>query len=205
MFLIVGLGNIGAAYKKTRHNFGFMAVDKIIEQYQFDPLFSSSNNSSKMIGNRFKSDIYIGNIANIKIMTIKPQTYMNLSGEAVAMVMNFYKINIENIIIIHDDIDIPLGKVKTKIGGGNAGHNGLRSIDDIISKNYARIRLGIGRPNNVERPNLSVADYVLGDFYNQEMVIVNNVLDHIIRNAEIAFNNHNNYKSDLELLKNFNL
>ena len=203
MFLIAGLGNIGSIYQKTRHNFGFLAVDKIIENYQFDCLFSSSDNKNKIVSNKFKSDIFIGNIADSRIMIIKPQTYMNLSGESIIAVMNFYKINIENILIIHDEIDINFGKIKTKIGGGNAGHNGLRSIDNLIGKNYARIRLGVGRPDNINMPNLSIADYVLSNFYDNEKIILDKMINHLVEKADKAFNNAD--KIDINLLKNFDL
>ena len=161
MKLIIALGNIGKDYEDTRHNFGFMLLDQISIKYSF------SN-----VGIKHNSEIFTGKIDDIKIIAIKPQTFMNLSGRAVISVMNFYKINIEDIIILHDDIDLDLGVVKFKKGGGNAGHNGLKSIDSVIGKNYKRLRLGVGRPEN---PRYEISDYVLGRFSKKEIDIVNQV------------------------------
>jgi len=161
MHLIVGLGNITKEYQFTRHNFGFLFLDQIINDYDF-----------KASAKKFKSEIFSGAINNEKIIAIKPQTYMNLSGEAVLQVATFYKVEPSNILVIHDDIDLELGRVKFKIGGGNAGHNGLKSIDAAIGKNYKRLRLGVGRPKNL---NHEVSDYVLGKFSKEEMVVVDKV------------------------------
>ena len=150
MHLLVGLGNIGREYELTRHNYGFMLLDQIIADYGF------VKQSSK-----FKSEIFSGLIDGMKVIAIKPQTFMNLSGGAVAQVANFYKIEPEQVVAMHDDLDVEFGKVKAKIGGGHAGHNGLKSIDGSIGKNYVRLRLGIGRPENKEYDS---SDYVLGKF-----------------------------------------
>ncbi len=158
MFLLVGLGNIGSEYELTRHNFGFLLLDKIVDDYGFTA-------QSK----KFKSEVFSGTIANQKVLAIKPQTYMNRSGTAVIEAINFYKIDLKNVIVFHDDLDLPLGKIKVKIGGGHAGHNGLRSIDECCGKDYWRLRLGIGRPQNQE---YETADYVLGRFGAEEMKLV---------------------------------
>lgn len=155
MHLIVGLGNIGREYELTRHNFGFLLLDQIIDNY------SLSAQSKK-----FKSEVFAGEIAQKKVIAIKPQTYMNLSGEAVLQAASFFKVELKNILVLHDDLDLALGKVKVKIGGGSAGHNGLKSIDDALGKNYIRLRLGIGRPENKE---FATSDYVLGKFNSDEM------------------------------------
>lgn len=161
MKLLVALGNIGKEYKETRHNFGFLLLDKIASNHQFS-----------LSGVKYKSEILTGNIGNEKIIAIKPQTFMNLSGEAVISIMSFYKIAIEDILVFHDDLDLAIGKVKVKIGGGNAGHNGLKSIDANIGSNYMRLRLGIGRPQNAE---FEVSNFVLGKFSKDEKIIVEEV------------------------------
>ncbi len=161
MHLIVGLGNIGTEYERTRHNFGFLLFDQIIEDYGFS--FQSKN---------FKSEIFAGEIAGEKVIAIKPQTFMNRSGIAVSQVASFYKIETKNIIVLHDDLDLELARIKVKIGGGNGGHNGLKSIDEMAGKNYMRLRLGIGRPQHL---GFETSDYVLGKFTNEEMIAVEKV------------------------------
>jgi PTH1 family peptidyl-tRNA hydrolase len=158
MYLLVGLGNIGPEYANTRHNFGFLLLDKIIADYSF------SEQSKK-----FKSEVFSGEINGEKIIAIKPQTFMNLSGSSVTAAAQFYKIAPKNILVLHDDLDLELGKIKIKTGGGHAGHNGLRSIDENIGKEYMRLRLGIGRPVSRE---FETADYVLGKFMKEEKAIV---------------------------------
>ncbi len=165
MHLVIGLGNIGREYEKTRHNFGFLLLEQIIEDYDFS--LQSKN---------FKSEIYCGDISGAKIIAIKPQTFMNRSGIAVSQVASFYKIETKNIIVLHDDLDLELGRVKVKLGGGNGGHNGLRSIDEMVGKNYLRVRLGIGRPQNTE---FATSDFVLGKFSLEEMQTVGKVNEKI--------------------------
>lgn len=155
MHLIIGLGNVGAKYEKTRHNFGFLLLDKIIATHGFEAK-----------GEKFNSDIFVGEIAGIKTFAIKPKTFMNLSGNAAIDVMQFYKIPLQNILVLHDDVDLAFGKIKFKIGGGSGGHNGLKSLDERIGQDYMRLRLGIGRPENKE---YETADYVLGKFSEDEM------------------------------------
>ena len=153
MHLLVGLGNPGSKYKKNRHNVGYMAIDMIAKEY----------NLKKKSKNRF-GDIFEGRLLNKKILAFKSKDFINLSGISIKNFINFYKINIKNLIVIHDDIDLPLGKIKIKIGGGNAGHNGLKSIDELIGKNYKRIRIGIDRP----KTNKSINKFVLEDFEKNE-------------------------------------
>lgn len=160
--LLVGLGNIGSEYEMTRHNFGFLALDKIIEDYNFNKI------SSK----KFHSEVFSGEIVGRKIIAIKPQTFMNRSGIAVVETANFYKIPLENILVLHDEIDLSLGKIRIKVAGGNGGHNGVKSIDASIGKGYARLRLGIGRPENKEYPT---ADYVLGRFNSEQRQVVEDI------------------------------
>ncbi|MBP7710674.1 MAG: aminoacyl-tRNA hydrolase [Rickettsiales bacterium] len=158
MHLLVGLGNIGREYELTRHNFGFILLDQIVEDWGLVP-------QSK----KFKSEVFTGEIDGQKIVAIKPQTYMNLSGEAVLAAASFYKIAPKNILVFHDDLDLDLARIKVKTGGGNAGHNGLKSIDAAIGKDYMRLRLGIGRPENSE---FETADYVLSKFTRDEIDLV---------------------------------
>jgi peptidyl-tRNA hydrolase, PTH1 family len=172
MFLIASLGNVGSKYQFTKHNFGFLLADKIIADYSFIEQKT-----------KFSAPVFTGQIADNKILLLKPQQYMNNSGIAVQQISSFYKIPTQNIIALHDDLDVPLGRVKAKIGGGNAGHNGLKDIDAKIGKNYSRIRLGIGRPENI---NYEISDYVLSKFSANEMKIVNNVNEKISDNFDLV-------------------
>jgi PTH1 family peptidyl-tRNA hydrolase len=151
MKLIVGLGNIGKEYKKTRHNIGFILIDEILSELNY-----SKTDKLLFKGEVFKS----GNF-----LFLKPSTYMNLSGESVEAVKNFYKIDNDDIIVIHDDLDLKLGALRFKRGGGNGGHNGLKSIDSHIGTDYHRVRIGIGRPDDKGK----VVDYVLGDFTEDDL------------------------------------
>lgn len=135
MFLIVGLGNPGAEYAGTRHNVGFMAADALAEHYKFGAFRA-----------KFDGLIAEGLIGGEKAYLLKPQTYMNLSGNSVVKAAGFYKILPQNIVVIHDDMDLPIGKVKAKLGGGSGGHNGIKSIDAAVTPNYNRIRIGVGHP-----------------------------------------------------------
>jgi PTH1 family peptidyl-tRNA hydrolase len=161
MFLIVGLGNPGLKYQHTKHNFGFMLCDQIVSDYNLRPTLFKKNNL-----------VFSGEIKGRKIIVVKPQEYMNNSGASLQSIISFFKIPIENIIVLHDDLDLDLGRVKAKIGGGNAGHNGLRSIDSNIGKNYKRLRLGIGRPENI---NYEISNYVLSKFTKDELSVVSGV------------------------------
>ena len=151
MFLVAGLGNHEKEYTATRHNAGFMLIDKLAEYFDF-PDFSKK-----------KSYTYSkGKIGVNDVILLKPATYMNNSGIALHSAASFWKIPISNIIILHDEIDIPLTQVKIKTGGGNAGHNGLKSLDSYITRDYTRVRIGIGRGRE------EVSDYVLSNFSKAE-------------------------------------
>jgi PTH1 family peptidyl-tRNA hydrolase len=156
MFLIVGLGNPGADYEKTRHNAGFMAVDEIALRYGFSPFRE-----------KFDGLLGEGKITGEKVMLLKPQTFVNLSGNSVVKAANFYKILPENIIVIHDDIDLQINQVKAKLGGGTGGHNGLKSIDSHISPQYNRVRIGVG-PAAGE----NAVEHVLSRFAKSEEAMV---------------------------------
>lgn len=154
MFLVVGLGNPGKEYSNTRHNIGFMAADEIFSRYNFTPF-----------KNKFEGLIAEGNIEGEKVLLLKPQTFMNLSGNSVAKVASFYKIEPQNIIVIHDDKDLALGKIKAKIGGSAGGHNGLKSIDSHIGTEYNRIRIGAGSP---QEHHTDTINFVLSNFSKTE-------------------------------------
>jgi len=152
MKLIVGLGNIGDKYRLNRHNVGFLAIDYLVDEF-----------------NAFKVNFFEGDLFKAKdFLFLKPTTFMNNSGENVVLVKNFYKIDNENIIVIHDDIDLKLGALKFKRGGSSGGHNGLKSIDKYIGNNYYRARIGIGRPERKKE----VINYVLSDFSKDELECV---------------------------------
>ncbi len=162
MLLFVGLGNPGNKYNNNRHNIGFMAVDEICHRHNFSP--------PKL---KFHGLISEGRLGTKKILALKPQTFMNLSGQSVAEAAQFYKINIEDIFVFHDDLDIPAAKIKFKTGGGHAGHNGLRNIDQHMGKDYHRIRMGISHPGNKDQ----VHGYVLSDFSKSDHQWLEPLLD----------------------------
>ena len=170
MYLIAGLGNPGDKYELTRHNIGFLVIDKITKN---QTLINNLNNSN------FKA---IAVKSSNKILA-KPQTFMNLSGESIVAIADYYNIPNENIIIIHDDLDLPFGAIKFKIGGGHGGHNGLKSIDANIGKDYIRVRLGIGKPENKD-----VANYVLSDFSKEELNNLPDIMSHTIKAIEMIQN-----------------
>ena len=163
--LVVGLGNPGAEYAITRHNVGFMAVDAL----------AGAAAKWKSEKNALTST---ANIDGRRVIFAKPQTFMNLSGNAVLALMTFYKIPLENLIVIHDDMDLPIGKLREKIGGGSAGHNGIRSIDANVGNEYRRIRIGIGHPRDLGLP-ISPADWVLGKFTPTQITEINQVINSI--------------------------
>jgi PTH1 family peptidyl-tRNA hydrolase len=171
MWLIAGLGNPGSKYAKNRHNIGFRAADTLHEKFGF-PAWKK----------KFQAEIAEGLVpgAGERVLLIKPQTYMNLSGEAVQAATSFYKIAPDNVLVFHDELDLIPGKVKVKQGGGAGGHNGISSIDDHIGKDYWRVRLGIGHPG-VHEPNKGelVSNYVLSDFAKADEAWVADLMDRI--------------------------
>jgi len=171
MFLIVGLGNPGAEYQGTRHNAGFMVADALALKYNFSPFKT-----------KFDGLIAEGMIDGEKCLILKPQTFMNLSGNAVIKAASFYKIIPEHIIVIHDDMDLQVAQVKAKLGGGNGGHNGLKSIDAHIGQNYNRIRLGVGHPVNGGE---AVVNHVLSRFSKSEAEVLQAHIDLIVDNLPI--------------------
>ena len=169
MLVLVGLGNPEAKYKLNRHNVGFMTIDSIVANYKLAPYKT-----------KFQSQIITKKINDTPVIFSKPQTFMNLSGKSIGNILNFYKLKCENVIVIHDDLDLNLGTVKTKIGGSSGGHNGLKSLDSIIGKNYRRLRIGIGHPGDKTLVN----NYVLGDFSKSENVIINILIKNISSNFD---------------------
>lgn len=161
MKLIVGLGNPGAKYARNRHNIGFMALDLIASDHGFGPWKSKFNGA--VSEGRFGSD---------RAVLLKPETFMNNSGQSVAAAAQFYKIAPEDVIVFHDELDLAPGKVRFKMAGGHAGHNGLRSIHAHIGANYGRIRMGVGHPGHKDR----VSGYVLSDFAKAEQDWLDDVL-----------------------------
>lgn len=154
-FLIVGLGNIGTLYEGTRHNAGFIVLDELMQEL---------NVSSPSV--KFKGEVRSFQYKDFKGYTLKPHTFMNLSGESVKPLVDYYKIPIKNILVLHDDIDLNIGSMKFKKAGGDAGHNGLKSITANLNTNdYYRLRIGVGRPENA---SFDIKDWVLSKFNNDE-------------------------------------
>ena len=182
MFLIVGLGNPGTEYAGTRHNVGFMAADFLQQKFGFGPY-----------RDKFDGEIAEGKIGSEKVYLLKPHTYMNLSGNAVVKAANFYKILPQNIVVIHDDMDLPVGKIKSKNGGGSGGHNGIKSIDAAITPNYNRVRIGVGHPQGVGD---AVVNHVLSRFSKaDENIIYDEIekiadcIDVLLQDGVAAFSN----------------
>jgi PTH1 family peptidyl-tRNA hydrolase len=147
--LFVGLGNPGAKYARHRHNVGFVALDEIAHRHRFGPERS-----------RFQGLVCEGKLAGVKVFALKPQTFMNESGRSVGEAMRFYKMSPADVVVFHDELDLAAGKIRAKLGGGVAGHNGLRSIAAHIGREFRRVRIGIGHPGNKDR----VMRHVLSDF-----------------------------------------
>ena len=170
MLLFVGLGNPTPDSENNRHNVGFKIIDSINKK------FSLSKQKPK-----FKGLLTTGNIGDEKVYAIKPLTFMNNSGICIRELIEYFKIEAENIIVFHDDLDIDFGKIKTKFGGSSAGHNGIESIDKFIGKDYSRVRIGIGKPND----QISVSDYVLNDFDDEEKQQLETLKNNIAENLAI--------------------
>ena len=190
MIVVCGLGNPGKKYTDTRHNLGFKIIDKIRLKYKF---------------NIYKKDqskeVYKGKIKRKEFYLLKPLTYMNLSGLPLSKFLQYYKIPIKNLTVVHDDLDLKLGKIKIKKGGGNAGHNGLQNIDDIIGNSYNRLRIGIGHPLS----NKSVNKYVLEKFNAEEKKIINKIIDLSVEHIDLLFSKKELFLTKISLLFRKNL
>jgi peptidyl-tRNA hydrolase, PTH1 family len=170
MLIIAGLGNPGREYAKNRHNVGYMAADAIAAAQDFPPFRK-----------KFQGEASEGTIAGERVLLLKPTTYMNESGRSVGEALRFHKLAIEDVIVIHDELDLAPGKVKVKRGGGNAGHNGLRSISGLVGNDYRRVRVGIGHPGNKSL----VLDSVLGDFAKDDWLWVKPLCERIAKHVEL--------------------
>ena len=170
MLLFVGLGNPTPNSENNRHNIGFKIIDAINQK------FSLSKQKPK-----FKGLLTTGNIKEEKVYAIKPLTFMNNSGICIRELLEYFKIDSENVIVFHDDLDVEFGKIKAKFGGSDAGHNGIASIDKFIGKDYSRVRIGIGKPNE----KISAADYVLNDFNEDEKENLDKITSNIIESLSI--------------------
>ena len=169
MILLVGLGNPTPDSHNNRHNIGFKIIDAINQK------FSLSKQKPK-----FKGLLTMGNIGSKKVYAIKPLTFMNNSGTCIRELIEYFKINSSDIIVFHDDLDIEFGKIKTKFGGSDAGHNGIASLDKFIGKDYSRVRIGIGKPEKIK-----VNDFVLGDFNEEEKIQLDEISKKIISSLEL--------------------
>ena len=170
MLLFVGLGNPNPDSENNRHNIGFKIIDAINQK------FNLSKQKPK-----FKGLLTTGNINDKKVYAIKPLTFMNNSGICIRELIEYFKIDAEDVIVFHDDLDINFGKIKAKFGGSSAGHNGIDSIDKFIGKDYSRVRIGIGKPNSKS----NVVDHVLKDFDDEEIIELKKVTENITSSLEI--------------------
>lgn len=170
MLLIVGLGNPGEKYARHRHNVGFMAIDAIADAHRFGPERK-----------KFQGLLREGEINGEKLFVLKPQTFMNDSGQSVGAAMRFYKLTPADVVVFHDELDLAAGKIKVKIGGGLAGHNGLRSIDEHIGDGFRRVRIGIGHPGDKAR----VTGHVLGDFAKADQEWLTGILEALAKSASM--------------------
>mgnify|MGYP000981583565 CR=1 FL=1 len=190
MYIIAGLGNPGKEFEKTRHNMGFNVVDYMAYRYNIDI------NKSK-----FKGQIGEGYIEGEKVILLKPQTFMNLSGESILEAVQFYKVDMDKLIVVYDDVSFPLGRLRVRPSGSDGGHNGMKSIIYLLGRDdFPRVRVGIGAPE------FDMVDYVIGKFKDDEKGIVDDmakvasdaVVAIMTRDVTSAMNEYNGYKYDLE-------
>lgn len=176
MKIILGLGNPGEQYKKTRHNIGFLMIDKIKDSFQF-PEFT--------LNQKFKAQITKGSLLKTPIILVKPQTFMNLSGQSVNSLLNFYKLSPADIIVIHDDIDISLGKYKLAINSSSAGHNGVQNIiDNIGTQEFKRFRIGIGETLKTSSCKLALHKFVLDKLSVDELKILDQLYPNLLQDIQ---------------------
>ena len=188
MRLFVGLGNPGANYTRNRHNVGFMVVDEIARRHGFGPWRSRS---------RFHGDVAEGLLDGQQVLLLKPSTFMNVSGHAVRAVLNFYKeLSIRDLSVFHDEIELPPGGFRVKVGGSDAGHNGLRSISENIGSHYRRVRIGVGRPDHKSQ----VHSYVLNDFALDDLNWLGPMIKAITENIDmLAADKDSNFQNKVHL------
>ncbi len=182
MKLLVGLGNPGSEYAATRHNMGFQAVDEIVRRFSFKDWKKDC-----------KGVIARGEIDGEKVVVLKPHTFMNLSGEAVLAAMSFFKIKPTNVIVFHDELALPVGKVKVKTGGSSAGHNGIKNIDCHIGPDYMRVRIGVAQNHEID-----TVDYVLGIPSKEDQKILADTIQKIAKNIPLLIQgDENNFMNRL--------
>lgn len=170
MKCIIGLGNPGRKYKDTRHNIGFMAIDHLSDSLDIG-----------LSANKFKCDYGTGFINGERVMLVKPQTYMNLSGEGVRPLMDYYNIETDDILVLYDDLDLPVGRLRLRLKGSGGGHNGIKSLNQHLNtQNYKRIRIGIDRPD----AGMTVIKYVLSKFPKSQRALVQKVIERISEASE---------------------
>ena len=193
MFLFAGLGNPGSKYSSNRHNIGFMAADVIVRRHNFSPWRK-----------KFQGELSEGVLAGEKVLVLKPQTFMNESGRSVGDAVRFHNIPLSNVFVFYDELDLEPGKIRVKLGGGAAGHNGIRSISSHITPEFKRVRLGIGHPGDAR----FVTQHVLGDFDRADkdwlVALLDAVADNahqLIEGAEAKFQSHVHLKVNPPPLK----
>lgn len=186
MWLFAGLGNPGAKYANNRHNVGFMLLDYAAQKYESFGSFRS----------KFEAQITEGKINNAKVLFVKPQTYMNLSGQSVVKAAHFYKITPDRIVIFHDEVDLPPGEIRIKKGGGNAGHNGLKSVQSSLgTADFWRVRIGVGR----SPMGGDVSNHVLGDFSAQDREWLENAIEKMTKHMpDILSGNPETYTKNMK-------
>ena len=171
MYLVVGLGNPGKTYERTRHNIGFEAVDRLAAKHGLE--------FKKQL--KFKGSLAEGRIGEDPVMLLKPLTFMNLSGEAVALVVRYFQMDLSRLLILADDVALPLGQLRIRINSGSGGHNGLKSVEECLQTNrYPRLRIGVG-----DRDHGDLTDHVLGRFSLEEETLIPKVLERVVEAVEI--------------------
>ena len=184
MFLILGLGNPGPRYELTRHNAGFLVLDNLADKYKI-----------KLTQHKYRSLYGKGEIEGLPVILAKPMTYMNESGKAVKALLSAFNLSPEQILVIHDDIDLPLGKIKTKLKGGDGGQLGIRStIETLQTREFYRVRIGVDRPEDREE----IVDYVLSPFTEEESGLLNNVMNKAVQTIEAALKELNKQNNTTE-------
>lgn len=164
MYLIVGLGNPGKEYEKTRHNAGFWAIDRIVEEFDFPALKEKRE---------FEGSFSKGTIHDEATIVLKPNTYMNLSGRSIQKVAHYYQVESQNVIVIHDDIDLMLGKIRIRKDGSSGGHNGIKSVMSVLGEHFTRIKIGAG----TDRDRSQTVDFVLSGFNKEEAKVIREIVD----------------------------
>jgi PTH1 family peptidyl-tRNA hydrolase len=174
MKIVAGLGNPGPQYETTRHNAGFLAIDRLVEEWRAEGPDKG-----------YEGELYEATVGSEKVLLVKPQTFMNLSGKCIAPLMRFYKLKPEDLIVIHDEVDLKPPSIRIKTGGGSAGNNGIRSIDAALgTPEYHRVRIGVGKPSPLAQGPRNTADHVLQQFSDEELEALSNTLERVQKAVE---------------------